>query len=167
MWPHKKQVLYLDLLSILLPRKLTYPLKFNGWKMNISIFGPETNQNTPKNRQGRTRKGSFANYHFWGAKLVSGSGKSAEIHPTICPTISNSNMQRCYENIWKMTAREQYIGDEILSNYNGCFQKYWENSKMDGENNGKPYEQMDDLGGPSLFLETPIWIFSISYSPES
>ena len=28
--------------------------------------------------------------------------------------------------------------------------------KMDGENNGKPYEQMDDLGGPPLFLETPI-----------
>ena len=26
---------------------------------------------------------------------------------------------------------------------------------MDGENNGKPYEQMDDLGGPPLFLETP------------
>ena len=28
---------------------------------------------------------------------------------------------------------------------------------MDGENNGKPYEQMDDLGGPPLFLETPIY----------
>ena len=28
--------------------------------------------------------------------------------------------------------------------------------KMDGENNGKPYEQMDDLGGTPLFLETPI-----------
>ena len=27
---------------------------------------------------------------------------------------------------------------------------------MDGENNGKPYEQMDDLGVP-LFLETPIY----------
>ena len=26
---------------------------------------------------------------------------------------------------------------------------------MDGENNGKPYEQMDDLGGPPL-LETPM-----------
>ena len=29
---------------------------------------------------------------------------------------------------------------------------------MDGENNGKPYEQMDDLGVP-LFLETPILIY--------
>ncbi len=29
--------------------------------------------------------------------------------------------------------------------------------KMDGENKGKPYEQMDDLGGPPLFLETPIY----------
>ena len=28
---------------------------------------------------------------------------------------------------------------------------------MDGENNGKPYEQMDDLGVP-LVLETPISI---------
>ena len=27
---------------------------------------------------------------------------------------------------------------------------------MDGENNGKPYVQMDDLGIP-LFLETPIF----------
>ena len=27
---------------------------------------------------------------------------------------------------------------------------------MDGENNGKPYEQMDDLGVP-LFFETPIY----------
>ena len=30
--------------------------------------------------------------------------------------------------------------------YVGGFQKYWY-PKMDGENNGKPYEQMDDLGG--------------------
>ena len=29
--------------------------------------------------------------------------------------------------------------------------------KMDGENNGKPYEQMDDLGGfPPIFGSTPI-----------
>ncbi len=29
--------------------------------------------------------------------------------------------------------------------------------KMDGENNGKPYEQMDDLGGfPTIFGSTPI-----------
>ncbi len=31
---------------------------------------------------------------------------------------------------------------------------------MNGENNGKPYEQMDDLGVP-LFLETPIYIYII------
>ncbi len=30
------------------------------------------------------------------------------------------------------------------------------NPKMDGENNGKPHEQMDDLGGFPLFLETAI-----------
>ena len=30
-----------------------------------------------------------------------------------------------------------------------------ENPKMDGENKGKPYEQIDDLVVP-LFLETPI-----------
>ncbi len=29
---------------------------------------------------------------------------------------------------------------------------------MDGENNGKPYEQMDDLGGfPPIFGSTPIY----------
>ena len=29
------------------------------------------------------------------------------------------------------------------------------NPKMDGENNGKPYEQMDDLGGfPPIFGNT-------------
>ena len=33
--------------------------------------------------------------------------------------------------------------------------------KMDGENNGKPYEQMDDLGVP-LFLATPIWSLVVS-----
>ena len=30
---------------------------------------------------------------------------------------------------------------------------------MDGENNGKPYEQMDDLGGNTLiFGSTPIFL---------
>ncbi len=29
---------------------------------------------------------------------------------------------------------------------------------MDGENNGKPYEQMDDLGGNTpIFGSTPTW----------
>ena len=28
---------------------------------------------------------------------------------------------------------------------------------MDGENKGKPYEQMDDLGGFPIFLETPLF----------
>ena len=33
---------------------------------------------------------------------------------------------------------------------------------MDGENNGKPYEQMDDLGGfPIIFASTPMWLTSI------
>ena len=31
----------------------------------------------------------------------------------------------------------------------GCFQKSWY-PKMDGENHGKPYEQMDDLGGKPI-----------------
>ena len=38
----------------------------------------------------------------------------------------------------------------------GVEPKIGEHPKMDGENNGKPYEQMDDLGVP-LFLETPRW----------
>ena len=29
---------------------------------------------------------------------------------------------------------------------------------MDGENNGKPYEQMDDLGGFPIFLVTPKYL---------
>ena len=29
--------------------------------------------------------------------------------------------------------------------------------KMDGLFHGKPYEQMDDLGGKPILLETPIW----------
>ena len=32
--------------------------------------------------------------------------------------------------------------------------------KMDGENNGKPYFLMDDLGVP-LFLETPILLICL------
>ena len=28
---------------------------------------------------------------------------------------------------------------------------------MDGLFHGKPYEQMDDLGGKPILLETPIW----------
>ena len=39
----------------------------------------------------------------------------------------------------------------------GCFQKRGKTPKMDGENKGKPYEQMDDLG-VALFLETPIYL---------
>ena len=30
---------------------------------------------------------------------------------------------------------------------------------MDGENNGKPYEQMDDLGGTTIFGNTHIYIY--------
>ena len=39
------------------------------------------------------------------------------------------------------------------------------NPKMDGENNGKPYEQMDDLGGfPPIFGSTPICWFPLEGS---
>ena len=39
----------------------------------------------------------------------------------------------------------------------GCFQKYWY-PKVDGEHNGKPYEQMDDLGGfPQIHFPISIW----------
>ncbi len=31
--------------------------------------------------------------------------------------------------------------------------------KMDGENGGKPYEQMDDLGGTTIFGNTHIFFF--------
>ena len=48
----------------------------------------------------------------------------------------------------------------------GCQPKYrGKNPKMDGENNGKPYEQMDDLGGetPLFFGLTPIYTSYILY----
>ena len=34
---------------------------------------------------------------------------------------------------------------------------------MDGENNGKPENpiKIGDFGGPPLFLETPIWQFTL------
>ena len=37
---------------------------------------------------------------------------------------------------------------------------------MDGENHGKPYEQMDDLGWFPLFLETPS-LFSCDLGDKS
>ena len=40
--------------------------------------------------------------------------------------------------------------------YMGVSKNKGKTTKMDGENNGKPYEQMDDLGGFPLFLGTPI-----------
>ena len=45
---------------------------------------------------------------------------------------------------------------------NGCFQKYGY-PKMDGENNGKPYEQMDHLGGKhNYFWQTPkCWMSAV------
>ena len=39
--------------------------------------------------------------------------------------------------------------------------------KMDGENHGKPYEQMDDLGGPPLFWETPVYTQLYTYVQPS
>ena len=46
----------------------------------------------------------------------------------------------------------------------GCWTKNrGKTTKMDGENNGKPYEQMDDLGGvPPIFGLTPI-CFQIAF----
>ena len=39
---------------------------------------------------------------------------------------------------------------------------------MDGENNGKPYEQMDGLGGfPIIFGSTPIYIYTWSPSGKN
>ena len=43
-----------------------------------------------------------------------------------------------------------------LTNYLGV-SKNRGYTKMDGENNGKPYFLMDDLGETPLFLETPTW----------
>ena len=43
--------------------------------------------------------------------------------------------------------------------YMGVSKNRGKTTKMDGENNGKPLLKWDDLGGPPLFLETPIYIY--------
>ena len=49
-------------------------------------------------------------------------------------------------------------------NQHGCFQKQWVKPKLDGENNGKAHESMDDFGVP-LFLETPKSSILIGFFP--
>ena len=53
--------------------------------------------------------------------------------------------------VWRWTSRARKKGVE--PKIGGC-----KTPKMDGENNGKPYEQMDDLGGftTPIFGSTPI-----------
>ena len=57
--------------------------------------------------------------------------------------------------------RPSAFGDMNMDKWKICMwvlnQKRGWAPKMDGENNGKPYEQMDDLGVP-LCLETPMYI---------
>ena len=48
--------------------------------------------------------------------------------------------------------------------YMGVSKNRGKTPKMEGENNGKPYEQIDNLGVP-LFLETPIWFPSKLLQP--
>ena len=109
----------------------------------------------------------FQNATFWGPR----SCEVAIIWPDYIECLFFHNVQ---------TAKRQ-IGGECLSNpfstahrFTSLSYVFFQNSrwfwitpnldvsknrgettKMDGENNGKPYEQMDDLGVP-LFLETPI-----------
>ena len=45
----------------------------------------------------------------------------------------------------------------VMHYYKGVSKNKGKKPKMDGENNGNPYEQMDDLG-VRLFLETPIHV---------
>ena len=52
-----------------------------------------------------------------------------------------------------------------MVNPSGCQPKNNGTPKMDGENNGKPYEEMDDLGSNPLFLETAI-IWYYGYNPS-
>ena len=53
--------------------------------------------------------------------------------------------------------KKHQIKTRIITRYMGVSKNSGKTPKMDGENKGKPYEQMDDLGGPPLFLETPIY----------
>ena len=62
-------------------------------------------------------------------------------------------------NFWGFHIFPYLVGKISRSNF--FFRVHWLSEqwypKMDGENNGKPYEQMDDLG-VALFLETPSYI---------
>ena len=63
---------------------------------------------------------------------------------------------------------------EVWSKKNGRRTRIWVSiqklgnftPKMDGLFHAKPYEQMDDLGGPPLFLETPIWYSMVPVVPH-
>ena len=82
---------------------------------------------------------SRENGHLQNARLSSSWSAAAQLPPP-----KRTNVP------WKLM-----VGSDAIS--------YWGVSKNRGTPklmvyNGKPYEQMDDLGGPPLFLETPIEI---------
>ena len=73
---------------------------------------------------------------------------------------------------WNLTNGYPYIPSQLQSSHMACRVSFWKyigvsknrgvSPKLDGENNGKPYEQMDDLGGFNpLFSETPIMIVGL------
>ena len=52
---------------------------------------------------------------------------------------------------------EEPILRNVEMEWHGCFQKIGVGPQND-ENNGKAYDQMDDLGENPLFLETSTWV---------
>ena len=64
------------------------------------------------------------------------------------------------ENLSSVTSTNLCPAMERLEKSIWVFPKKGKKPKMDGENNGKPYEQMDDLGFcPPIFGLTHIWIW--------
>ncbi len=62
-----------------------------------------------------------------------------------------------HEFFGKKRSRDDMFNRSQCLHVVGCHPKNRKHPKMDGLFHGKPCEQMDDLGGPPLFLETPSW----------
>ena len=83
------------------------------------------------------------------------------IKPVVTSEIEQKNSTNSSPDFWIIN---QFHDRESEPNFDhrqltifGCFQKNrGKTPKMDGLFHGKPYFLMDDLGGPPLFLETPI-----------
>ena len=68
-------------------------------------------------------------------------------------------------DVWPSTSMDLVFFIKLQYNYMGVSKNRGKTPKMDGENNGKPYEQMDDLGVfPYFWFNTHIQVTTASRS---